>query len=91
MPRRAHRARHDATHCPDPDNCQHTTDIAGEPCECCGRVVSVLIGTVSDAAALLGTDAAGVWELVVAGHLRADRDDDTLPWRISYADREVAR
>ena len=86
MARNRHRARADGTHCPDPDHCNHTTDVPGEPCECCGRVVSSIIGSVTDAATLLDTDAAGVFELIARGRLRAERPDDSGPWLISFAD-----
>lgn len=36
---RYHYPRHDATVCPSPSACVHTTEIIGECCECCSKVI----------------------------------------------------
>jgi hypothetical protein len=40
------------------------------------------LGTVTEAAETLGTDAAGVWESVATGRLRAERRDESCRWTI---------
>jgi len=68
--------------CPSPETCRHTTDFPGEVCECCGAQVPTLLGTASVAANKLGTDIAGVFEMVAAGQLKAEWDPHNDKWMI---------
>jgi hypothetical protein len=58
--------------------------VPGEGCECCDQIPFLDIGTVTDAAVLLSTDAAGVFELVAGGRLVATREHDSGPWQIAF-------